>query len=112
MSEVIGSLKEYFSARGKERLKEKIKGLIAGGIELYIAKDLLPRYLKKATYKYIDKNLKEYTPVGEKIAPALALQLVLPDRYEDTIISDFIDLYGLVGMEELMHNMVDKPFMC
>lgn len=112
MSEMVGILRDYFSTKGKEKLKEKIKGLIAGGIELWLAKDVVPKYLKPYSYKIIDKNMKDLTPVGEKIAPAIIAQMILPDRYEDSVISDFIDLYGLVGMEEAIHMQVDKPFTC
>ena len=112
MSMISGSLKEYFATRGKEKLKEKVKGMLIGGIELWIAQDIIPRFLKPMTYKFIDKNLKQYTPAGEKVAPALLLQMVIPEKYEESVVSDLVDIYGLVGIRELMHRLVDKEPVC
>jgi len=112
MSELMSGLKEYFATRGKEKLVEKLKGAVIGGLSLYLANDFIPKYIRKAGYTFIRKNLKEHAPLLEKTGVALAVQMVMPEQYEESIISDIVDLMGLGGVADVVAFYVDKKAEC
>ena len=112
MSTIMSGLKEYFATRGKEKLVEKLKGAVVGGLSLYIANDFIPKYIRKAGYTFIRKNLKEHAPLVEKTGIALAVQMVMPEEYEESIISDIVDLMGLGGVADVVGFYVEKRPEC
>ena len=112
MSEIMGGLKEYFATRGKERLKQKLIGQLKGGIVFYLGTKKIPEYVQKYTYKFVDKNVKEHASLVRNSGLALVAQMVLPEEYEESIISDLIDLMGLKGVSDEIELFIDKPQIC